>query len=227
MTAEMHEVQIVRIAARIPRAMGLRERKKEHTRRTIEEAAFRLFAERGFQATTVADIAAAADIAPRTFFAYFPSKEHVVFGDFDQSFESLATALRDREPGVTTFDALRAWILTLVSDGAAADTHQEIRHRLIEDCEALASHEGHLLGRFEELIREAVAEDLGDQDGDLRPRLVAAAAVAALKALQPADKHEKARKPFGEDEHAQLDEAFAFLRGGIAALQDRRAGAPG
>ena len=93
--------------------MGLRERKKEQTRRAIEDAAFRLFAERGFQATTVADIADAADVAPRTFFAYFPSKEDVLFADFDETFEALAARLRGRPPGESTFDALRAWIAGL------------------------------------------------------------------------------------------------------------------
>ncbi|HMJ32943.1 MAG TPA: TetR family transcriptional regulator [Baekduia sp.] len=207
--------------------MGLRERKKEQTRRTIEDAAFRLFAERGFQATTVADIAAAADIAPRTFFGYFPSKEDVVFCDFDATFDSLAGALRERAEGVTTFDALRTWIFEMFSEGGdgALDPHQEIRQRLVRENESLASHESHLLGRVEELIRAAVAADLGDEDHDLRPRLVAAAALAALKAIQPLDPAEKHAKPFGDEGVAQLDEAFAFLDGGIAALQERRAGA--
>ena len=59
-----------------------------------------MFGERGYQATTVADIAAAADIAPRTFFAYFPSKEAVVFHDFDVLFGSLQG--RDRGPARAT-----------------------------------------------------------------------------------------------------------------------------
>src|SRR5215203_3521882 len=89
---------------------GLRARKKQRTREQIVEAAMRLFAERGYHATTIADIATAADVAPRTFFAYFPSKEAVVFHNLDRDLESLASALRDRLPGETAFDALRRWI---------------------------------------------------------------------------------------------------------------------
>ena len=81
--------------------VGLRERKKQRTREQIVAAAFGLFGERGFQATTVADIAAAADIAPRTFFAYFPSKEAVVFHDFDALFASLQETIEGRPEGET------------------------------------------------------------------------------------------------------------------------------
>ena len=89
---------------------GLRERKKQRTRERIVEAAFELFEERGFEGTTIADIAEAADIAPRTFFSYFPSKDDVVFHDFEATHAIVASWLRDREPGTNTIDALRAGI---------------------------------------------------------------------------------------------------------------------
>jgi AcrR family transcriptional regulator len=204
--------------------MGLRERKKEQTRRSIEDAAFRLFEERGFQATTVADIAGAADIAPRTFFAYFPSKEAVVFGDSDDSFAALDARLRERRDGETTFEGLRAWIGDLIDGEQATDGRDGVRRRLVCDNEALASHERHIMGRFERLIAENVARDLGDETDDLQPRLIAAAAVAALMAMQP-DKDGAHEKTVTPESLAQLDDAFAFLRGGIAALQERRAAA--
>lgn len=201
--------------------MGLRERKKEQTRRSIEDAAFRLFEERGYSATTVADIAEAADIAPRTFFAYFPSKEAVVFGDFDETFGALEARLRERPGAETTFESLRAWIGELIERDTGGEERDAVRRKLVSDNEALASHERHIMGRFERLIAENVAVDLADGPDDLRPKLVAAAAVAALMAMQPEDKEH--RKGIDEEGLAQLDDAFAFLRGGIAALQERRA----
>src|SRR3954447_5092285 len=85
---------------------GLRERKKRRTRHAIATAALRLFAERGYEETTIADIAAAADIAPRTFFGYFPSKEDVVFAEVDDRLGEVAERLATREPGETPLQAI-------------------------------------------------------------------------------------------------------------------------
>lgn len=202
--------------------MGLRERKKEQTRRAIEDAAFRLFEERGYSATTVAEIAEAADIAPRTFFAYFPSKEAVVFADFEETFITLEARLRERLEGETTFEALRAWIGDLIDNEKISDDHEVVRRRLVCDNASLESHERHIMGRLEHLIAINVARDLGDEPTDLQPRLVAAAAVAALMAMGSDKDHEKHEEVDAESLR-QLDDAFAFLRGGIAALQERRA----
>ena len=197
--------------------MGLRERKKEQTRRTIEDAAFRLFAERGFQATTVADIADAADVAPRTFFAYFPSKEDVLFADFDETFDALAARLRGRPADESTFDALRAWLTGLLPDLEADEQREAIRHRLCSEYESLAAHERHLMARFEAIIAESVAADLGDAPTDLRPRMIAAAAIAALMAMRPDDPG--AQELSAREKLQRLDEALEFLRGGVAVLQ--------
>lgn len=199
--------------------MGLRERKKERTARAIEDAALRLFAERGFQATTVADIAEAADIAPRTFFAYYPSKESVLFGDFDETFQSLSDHLDARTGDL--LDALRAWIVDLVEHQELHDERELQRRELIDATEELHAYERHLLARFETLIATAAAKDLDASPRDLHPRLVAAAAAAALTALRPDPSAPE--PPPGTDPLAQLDDALAFLRGGMSALRRRRA----
>jgi AcrR family transcriptional regulator len=197
--------------------MGLRERKKEQTRRAIEDAAFRLFAERGFQATTVADIADAADVAPRTFFAYFPSKEDVLFADSDETFHALAARLRGRPPGESTFDALRSWIAGLLREMEAGGEREALRHRLCSKHESIAAHQRQLLARFEAIIAESVAVDLGDAPTDLRPRMIAAAAIAAVLAMRPDDPGAEQLK--SAEKLERLDEAIEFLRGGVAVLQ--------
>src|SRR6266700_1987789 len=85
---------------------GLRQRKKRRTRRALADAAARLFAERGYEETTIADLSAAADISPRTFFSYFPAKEDVLFADIDDRIAALSE-LELRRPGERLRDAIR------------------------------------------------------------------------------------------------------------------------
>ena len=198
---------------------GLRERKKQRTRQQIIEAAMGLFAERGYHATTIADIAAAAEVAPRTFFSYFPSKEAVVFHNVDRDLDGLASALRDRLPGETVFDALRRWIDAMFDEFAADQDEAVLRKQLCREDEGLANFQGGVMARISELLLEAIADDLGEPPGALRPRLVAAAAVAALTSLEGSFDDEA---PAGKAEALSvLDDAIVFLRGGIEALQDK------
>jgi AcrR family transcriptional regulator len=193
-------------------AMGHRERKKQRTREQIVDAAFKLFRERGFAATTVADIAAAADIAPRTFFSYFPSKEEVVFYDFDALFGSLRDAIEGRPEGVSAVDALREWVAQALPTEHEESPEAELRKRMCIDEPALAAHQQHLLSKLEDILREGVARDLGEPADGLRPRMVSAAAVAAMASLDAS--------PGGKPERmALLDDALLFVRGGVAALQ--------
>src|SRR5690348_11558289 len=73
---------------------GLRERKKQRTKETLEETGLALFAERGFEGATVADIAEAADVSTRTVFRYFDSKDQLLFADHERRTAALGEALR-------------------------------------------------------------------------------------------------------------------------------------
>jgi AcrR family transcriptional regulator len=199
-----------------PMEGGLRERKKQRTREQIVEAAIELFDERGYHATTVADIAAAADIAPRTFFAYFPSKEDVVFHDFESIFASIKAALEERPEGETAIDALRRWLDESRPRKAQESKEADLRHRLIEEDPGLAAHSRHLRSLFDDLLREGVARDLGDPPDSLRPTLVAAAATAAVNAIEDSGAGK-------EESMEMLDQALVFLRAGVEALRPRDA----
>src|SRR5262249_46632096 len=91
---------------------GLRERKKQRTRETIARAARELFVERGYHATTLPDIAEAADVSTRTIFAYFPSKEDILFSDLEQMKAALVKALADRPEGKDALETMREFILS-------------------------------------------------------------------------------------------------------------------
>jgi AcrR family transcriptional regulator len=94
---------------------GLRAWKKERTRRTISNAATGLFMRDGFEAVTVAQIAAAAEVSVKTVFNYFPSKEDLFFDRADDVIGALVDAVVERPPGTTIMQALH----TLLADRLA------------------------------------------------------------------------------------------------------------
>src|SRR3954465_10169389 len=85
---------------------GLRERKKRRTRRLLIDEALRLFVERGYDETTIADITTAAEVSRRTFFSYFDSKDDLLFADADDHLERLHTGFAHRVEGEGPFEAL-------------------------------------------------------------------------------------------------------------------------
>jgi AcrR family transcriptional regulator len=206
--------------------VGLRERKKQQTRETIIEVALRLFDERGFEQTTVADIADAANIAPRTFFGYFAAKEDVVFHDFDAVHARFSERLDGRADGESMIDALRAIIAEVIAETDFEDPAERLRHHLIATTPVLRERDRALLGRFEATLAEAVARDFAVPADTVRPRMVAAAATAALSALQthyedPDGLGKDAIFTSTADPLAIVDELLVFLRGGIAALAEQ------
>ena len=195
--------------------MGLRERKKQRTREQIVERAMALFDEDSFERVTIAEIAAAADIAPRTFFSYFPSKEDVVFHDFDVVFATLEASMDARPAGESTLDVLRAFVQEIIERMDPQDPAENCRRRVIMGSPALQQRDRQLIGRFERLLADNLARDLGVERDSPRARVVAAAAAAALTELERVfDKTNPPGNPM-----AAFDEVFAFVRGGVDALQ--------
>src|SRR4030095_17112782 len=91
--------------------LGLRERKKQQTRKLIYETAAGLFSERGFDAVTVAEIAREADVSEVTVFNYFPTKDDLFFGGMEFFEERVIEAVRSRPPGASVLSACRAPVL--------------------------------------------------------------------------------------------------------------------
>src|ERR1700722_7152467 len=96
------------------RPCGLRERKKARTRAALREHALRLFGEQGYHATTVEQIAAAAEVSPSTFFRYFPTKEDLVLQDDMDPL--LAEAIEHQPPELGVVAAVRASLRTVISN---------------------------------------------------------------------------------------------------------------
>jgi AcrR family transcriptional regulator len=165
------------------RLCGRRERKKQETRAALEAAALRLFAERGYEQTTVEDIADAADVAVRTFFRYFSSKQHVLFGDVAHNIVGqLRAALAERPATEPPVAAVRAAMDAV--DIADPDQHRQViaRMRLVQQLPELLPAYQMVFHQLHETIADFVAARTGQPPVALYPQAVAGVATLAAKA---------------------------------------------
>ena len=199
--------------------IGLRERKKRQTREALVRAALELFVERGYDATTLAEIAEAAGVSTRTIFAYFPSKEDILFATLQTMRDALARALAERPGGKDALTTLRDFIVS------SAEAKTELDRRLDEIVcgdETLHSHKRARMSQLQELLAAAIADDLGAGAGDLRPHVAAASLTAAFETLE----RQGQGRPLpstGEEIAAAIDPIIAFVRAGLEALPAPRA----
>ena len=197
-------------------SMSLRARKQERTRRLIERTALELFAGQGFEQTTIAQIAAKADIAERTFFSYFDSKEDVVLGDIADEMTTMASVLDGRDPGVTVLQLFRD-----LGDRRVALFHtrtaQVIARRVVEDANP-GVHARAVAVREQaehDMLTPAFALDLGLPPEHPHVRLLVAAFTgisAALDGMFLASPHPAAARQV-------LDSAITALQTLQASLQ--------
>jgi len=157
-------------------SVSLRQRHTDRTRAAIAEAALELFAERGFAATTVDDIAARADVAPRTFFRYFPTKESILFHDMEIKLGMVRELLLARPLDEPPYVSLIAVFAELGSEFTSDSGKSQFICRLAAEEPKLLTHPRHLMiEHFEDELVRVLAERAG-----VEPDLALRAMTAAL-----------------------------------------------
>ncbi|SDF57866.1 transcriptional regulator, TetR family [Blastococcus fimeti] len=171
-----------------------RAQKKAQTRELVRTTAHRLFAARGFDQVTIADVAREADVAVQTVFNHFATKEDLFFDGRVPWVEGVAKAVVDREPGVGPLFALRTHLLEFMTDQLSRMSSDEERsfRATLQDSEALRTHERTLVFEAEHRLADALlaAWEQGDEGGECAPRrpsiaapLTAAIWLAAVRVL--------------------------------------------
>jgi AcrR family transcriptional regulator len=192
---------------------GLRERKKARTRASLREHALRLFREQGYQATTVEQIAAAAEVSPSTFFRYFPTKEDLILQD-DLDVRMLEAF--SRQPAdLSPVAAIRAATREALTSFGFADLEQiretirltmtvpEIRVRAMDE-----------FARTIEVIAGAVGKRVGRPADDMAVRTLAGAVIGVIMSVT-LPWHNTTAEQMTEEIFTRIDEALALLEAGL------------
>ena len=162
-------------------AESLRKKHVDRTRQAIMDAARALFRERGFHATTIDDIAERADVAPRTFFRYFPTKESVLFSGGEEKLASIREFVLARPSGESPYGTVVAVLRGMANEMAADNEWSSlVCHLALEDRALLDAQRRGMIDRTSAVLVEAIADREGIPADGLGLRSVTAATVAAI-----------------------------------------------
>jgi len=197
---------------------GLRERKKRATRTALRDAAMELFARQGFAATTIDQIAEAANVSRATVFGYFPTKEELVFGDGAAVIALLDARLQERGEQ-TTLEVVRTWLGELTG---WFEPELVLQQRLAREAPVVGARRLQLYSEAERAIAASLEAELGAAQ-PLAARLAASALTAGLRVAEEiaAVRMEQEGELSDAEGAALLDDAVAFAEAGIAAIDAR------
>ncbi len=160
--------------------MNQRELQRLETRRTLAEHALRLFGERGFDETTVEEIAAVAGVSQRTFFLHFPTKAAAAFPDHDERVENFRIRLGD---GRSVGNPLSRLCEVLASGLDTSSPMRRTRYRLLAEVAALRDEDARTDRDYEEVVAAYLIQSWGDStDARLRAHSIANAALGVCRA---------------------------------------------
>ena len=205
---------------------GLRARKKRAAREAIAATARRLFAERGFDAVTVAQIAAAADVSEKTVFNYFPTKEDLAFAGREEGIAQFVAAIAERPPGSSVLDVFRT-MTTTVLDVLVAGGDEDLLAvaRIIRGSRTLQER---LTVGWESgaaAITAVIATTSEAADDDLVPAIVARTLWFTHRSIFLAALHgllaDEDREQLAAGLRVAADRAYDQLAGGLGAYGKR------
>ncbi|MDQ1036450.1 AcrR family transcriptional regulator [Streptomyces sp. V3I8] len=198
---------------------GLRERKKARTRTAIRAATYRLIREQGYDATTVEQIAALAEVSPSTVLRYFPAKEDIVLTD--EHGPSLAAELRARPADEPWFESLRYVLRKAAGSGTAEDPEvTRLRTRLMVEVPAVRSRMTQSMAATGRLLGQVVAERTGRAADGFEVRVLTMSLVGGLleASLYWAEHHHE------DDLGTLVDRALDVVGHGLAPGDPQAAG---
>jgi len=193
------------------KTVGLRERKKIRRRDEIVRAAVWLFAEQGYDETTIADIAEMAEVAPRTVLTYFATKEDIAMAPVVEIAQGLVTAIRMRSDNQTILDIFGTWMRGELLGSKATPSNLDLLRRMFEKNPRLNALQSASTAAAMTEVTQIIGEDLGRPHDDGAAGIVVAAMVGVLSQILG--------HPLVGDQQTAIDLALRFLKAGIDELR--------